>query len=512
MTMPGKKTILILTAVFLMAPPLSAAQGISAAADTVQDSNGAGSPVSPGAAGLVEDTASADTDDVPRTVVPRFSADSALGEKNISTDSAWSTAQTDTAGLADTAVTEDTSFFELSPVTVAFADSAEREPERLYPGVSPEQHLLARRMLDFFFDAEWDSSGHIEKELMRLEKKHGLPPLSALLTVGIRVLRVLHGDYGSDRIKKGLLKEIDKVAARGLELADPGGSPDPCRATDLLITGGIQGFTAALEIDRNPINAAINGLSSLKSLKKAAELDTLVRDAYLGVAMYHCIMSRAPALVRGTLALVGKQVSLEKGLEYMRVCAYGGRYTNEVAQLCLIEFLSPYLGHEAREKQLILNSLQQRYPHNPFFVFLEFDEDLCFHPENLTGFSFKDRIQQQITQFTMSNPSSQCYANLVKWQYLLVDPFPSDELAPDKEFMLRRYSYYPVFLQAVREKIVGGSDSAEAKTDHARRLRFIRAMGARAERMLDASNDMPQNRKGLYLWHIRDALRVTEKQ
>jgi hypothetical protein len=458
------------------------------------------------------DSLFADTDYYPSTVIPQFSPDSVLGE--MPGDTAAGSVYPDTAGaalIADTVVTEDTSSARPDSAGAGYADGVRPGPENLYPGVSPEQHLLARQMLDLFYDAEWDSADDAAKRLLRLEKKQRLPPLSALLMVGIRVLRILHGEYESDRVRKGLLREVDKIAARGLELADPDSNPDSCRATNLLITGGIQGFTASLEIDRNPINAAINGLSSLKSLKKAVEVDSMVYDAYLGVAMYNCVMSKAPALVRGALAVIGKKVSLEKGLEYMRVCAYGGRYTNEVALLCLIEFLSPYLGHEANEKQLILRTLQRRYPHNPYYTFLEIDEDLCFHTENLSGFSFKDRIQQQIRQFTMGNPGSQCYANLVKWQYLLVDPFPSEVLAPDKEFRLRRFSYYPVFLQAVREKIVGDNDSAETKTDRLRRQRFIRAMGARAERMLDASDAMPSNRKGLYLWHIRDALRMKEE-
>jgi hypothetical protein len=500
--MPATKILLIVTSAVIIGASVTAAPGGPAAG---QDS-GAALPAVSGA-----DSSIADTEYIPSTVVPQFSIDSVLGKENAGADTAAGPVRADTAAAAvsaDTAVPEDTAVLRLDSTAAAYADTAPPRREGLYPGISPEQHLLARRMLDFFYDADWDNAENTAKKLLRLEKKQHLPPLSSLLAVGIRVLRVLHGEYENSRERKGLLREIDKLAAKGLELADPDAGPDSCRATNLYITGGIQGFTASLEIDRNPINAAINGLTSLKYLKKAAELDTVVRDAYLGVAMYNCVMSKAPALVRGALALIGKKVSLQKGLTYMRICAYGGSYTNEVAQLCLTEFLSPYLGHEAGEKRHILRSLQRRYPHNPFYVFLEFDENICFHPENLKGFSFKDRVQGQITRFTMSNVTSKCYANIVKWQYLLVDPFPSEELAPDKELMLRGFSYYPVFLQAVREKLTGGNDTAEAKTDRVRRLRFIRAMGARAERMLDASDDMPSNRKGLYLWHLRDALRA----
>jgi hypothetical protein len=459
-----------------------------------------------------EDTTAVDTEYAPSTAAPLFSADSVLGEeaKDTTLDSAFGAIQPDTAGTlahADTSVRRTDS----TALASASAASMERLRRRLYPGVSLEQHLLARQVLDFFYYPDWDSSDNSAKKLQKLEKREHLPPLSALLMVGIRVLKVLHGEYENDRAKKGLMREIDKLAAKGLELADTKNNPDSCRATVLLISGGIKGFIAALEIDRNPINAALNGLSALKLLKKAVERDTIVRDAYLGVALYHCVMSKAPAIVRGALALLGKKASLAKGISFMRICAYGGWYTNEIAQLCLTEFLSPYLGCEVLEKQKILRSLQRRYPHNPFYVFLEFEEDLCFHPENLAGFSFKDRMQQRIGRFAPSDYSSKCYANLVKWQYLIVDPFPSEELAPDKSFKLRGFSYYPVFLQATREKIAHRNDSNETRTDRIRRLRFIRAMGAKAERMLDASDDMPSNRKGLYLWHIRDALRMGQE-
>jgi hypothetical protein len=454
-----------------------------------------------------EDTTAADTEYAPRTSTPLFLPEDSLfkNEKEAGhVDSTRVSAQTDTSG------------------TVAATDTFGRRPDsgalelsetmHLYPGISVEQHVLARLMLDYFYNADWDSSDIAAKNLQKLEKEQQLPPLSALLMVGVRVLRVLHGEYENDRVKKALRRDIDKISARGLERADPKKNPDSCRATNLLITGGIKGFVAALEIDRNPINAALSGLSSLKLLKKAIELDTTVNDAWLGLALFNCVMSKAPAIVRGALAIIGRKVSLAKGVSYLRICAYRGCYTNETAKLCLTEFLSPFLGNEAREKRMVIRSLERQCPHNPFFTFLELEEILCFQPAGLFGFSFKERMQQQIGQFVVSDYSSKCYANLVKWQYLLIDPFPSEELAPDKTFKLRGFSYYPVFLQALREKILHGGDSTETKIDRAHRLRFIAAMGARAERMLDASDQMPSNQKGLYLWHVRDALKIDNEQ
>jgi hypothetical protein len=454
------------------------------------------------------DTTIADTEYAPRTTVPLFLPEDSLFKEEEETghaDSAQVPALTDTAG---TSIAADTLVRHPDTAALGLSDTTQAHPASLYPGISAEQDALARRMLDCFYNADWDSSDDVARNLQKLEKEQKLPPLSALLMVGVRVLRVLHGEYENDRVKKALRRDIDKLSSKGLERADPQKNPDSCRATCLLISGGIKGFVAALEIDRKPINAALSGISSLKLLRKAVEQDTTLNDAWLGLALFNCIMSKAPAIVRGALAIIGRKVSLAKGVSYLRICAYRGRYTNETAKLCLTEFLSPYLGNEAREKRMVIRSLERQYPHNPFYTFLEFEEDLCFQPSSLFGFSFKERIQRQIRQFVVSDYNSKCYATLVKWQYLLIDPFPSEELAPDKTFKLRGFAYYPLFLQALREKIMHGSDSTETKTDRAHRLRFIAAMGARAERMLDASDEMPANQKGLYLWHVRDALKI----
>ena len=495
-TSSGKAII----AFFLFAQAYGAAEqksGTAPAIDSIADS-------------MSGDDSFIDSAFTPRIAIPFIPEDSIYeeGEETGNTDSTRGMVPADTAGIITAA---DTMARRPDSVPSGQNDTARFRPVRLYSGLSAEQHALARQMLDYFYNADWDNSDNAAKNLQKLEKEQRLPPLSALLMVGVRVLRILHGEYENDRVKKGLVRDIDKLSSKGLERADPKKNPDSCRATNLLITGGIKGFVAALEIDRKPINAVLNGFSSLKLLKKAVERDTTVNDAYLGLALFNCIMSKAPGIVRGALAIIGRKVSLAKGVSYLRACAYRGCYTNETAKLCLTEFLSPYPGNEAREKRMVIRSLERQYPHNPFFTFLEFEEDLCFHPQNLFGFSFKERIQRQIGQFVVSDYSSKCYANLVKWQYLLIDPFPSEELAPDKTFKLRGFAYYPVFLQAARERILHGNGSTETKTDRARRLRFIAAMGAKAERMLDASDYMPANQKGLYLWHIRDALRMDQE-
>ena len=162
-----------------------------------------------------EDTAAVDTEYAPRTTAPLFLPEDSLfkDEKEAGqVDSTRVSAQTDTAG------------------TVAAADTLGHRPDsgalrlhdtvHFYPGISAEQHALARRMLDCFYNADWDSSDIAAKNLQKLEKEQQLPPLSALLMVGVRVLRVLHGEYENDRVKKALRRDVQqnrcqRTGARG---------------------------------------------------------------------------------------------------------------------------------------------------------------------------------------------------------------------------------------------------------------------------------------------------------
>ena len=381
-------------------------------------------------------------------------------------------------------------------------------PPWLYRGISIEQDEQARHMTGYFFNFDWNGAEKAGKKLQRIEKKGRLAPLSYLLMVGMRVFRIQNGEYEDDHARKGLLHEVEKLSQKGLELANPANEPDSLAAVDLFITGGIKGFIATLEIDKNPISAARNGFAAQKLLEKALRRDTAMSDAGLGLGLFNCVLAKAPLIVRGALNLIGKDVSLERGLGYLRRSAYHGCYTNDIAKLYLVRFLSPYWGHEANEKNRILRSLEVSYPTNPYFVFLELEENLCFHPAALSGFSFTERIKRQIRQLKAYDYSTQRYANLVKWQYLLVNQFPISGIAPDTTCNLRAFSYYPAFLQAMKDKFLCENERSVSKGDRARRLRFFRAEGVKVMRSLGASTEMPGELKDLYLWHVRDGLRV----
>ncbi len=110
-----------------------------------------------------------------------------------------------------------------SPMPKITVETAtEKRPPWLYPGISMEQHELATQMLAAFGNFDWSGAEKAGRRLMRLEKKRQLPPLGYLLLIGIRVLRFQNGEYGSEREKADLLREINKLAGKGLRTCRSG--------------------------------------------------------------------------------------------------------------------------------------------------------------------------------------------------------------------------------------------------------------------------------------------------
>ncbi len=123
-------------------------------------------------------------------------------------------------------------------------------------------------------------------------------------------------------------------------------------------------------------------------------------------------------------------------------------------------------------------------------------------------FPNKSRLNRQISRFRTAGYFARQYANLVKRQYLLIDPFPASGVSPDTSLAMGDFSYYPIFLQALREKYLLGNGT-NSKADRVRRQRYIKSLGASASKMLAASS-MPASRRNFFQWHIRDALNFKE--
>lgn len=373
------------------------------------------------------------------------------------------------------------------------------ENDGRYPGIIEEQDRIANQMIHEIYSFNWEEADKIALKMQKLENRENLPPLSYLLMVSMRVVRIQNSEFENENEENMLIEESEELAQAGMVRSNPSRAPSKSKSTYLFIYGGIKGFYATLKIGRNPVEAAIEGYSALKMLERLIELDPQIKDVYMGLGIFYCALAKAPSIVRGALNMVGKNITFEKGIEYLQISAYEGKYTTETAKQYLIQFLSPYLGHEVAEKNKIFRSLQQDYPKNPYYLFLEINENICFHPGKVDK-DLLQRARKRLSKFKTDDFSKKRYVTLVQYQYCFLDSLSS--ISPDTAVDLREFSFYPYFLEALKEK-----DNPEIK----KRERYKRVNwsknGAHAAKLLDESS-MSLNRKNFFAWYVRDALRI----
>ncbi len=381
----------------------------------------------------------------------------------------------------------------------------------LYPDLSTDQSDLAHQALNQAYSANIKRARKSVAALRDLETAKHLPPLSQLLSVAIDVMRYQNGDYEDEEGEKDLLSAISEASEQGSYLCQQALKQTPGHPTYMLILGGIRGFNATLKIHGNPSQAMSDGFQALKLLEKARAGNARLKDAYMGTGIFNCTAANAPLFVRATLKIIGRSVTMKTGLEALRVSAYQGQYTSVSSQLFLIQFLSPYDQELMREKREIFHSLETSFPRNPYYTFLRTDEALCFQPDSFYAKSTRSALASRITAFSAADFPSRRYANLVRWQYTLLDPSPERRYAPDTSFRFRDYEFYPAFIDALRFKRAM-EDSLEPEEKPAK------AALATLEEMRDSClaviGDSPMNptRKRLYQWHVTDALRWSLKR
>jgi hypothetical protein len=378
----------------------------------------------------------------------------------------------------------------------------------LYPDIAREQSDLAHQALVQAYSAKVQRAHKTVSALQALEAERQLPPLSQLLSLAIDVMRYQNGDYADEDEEKELLESIDRAAEQGSAACQQMLKKIPGHPTYLLILGGIRGFTATLKIQGNPSQAMSDGFQALKLLEKARAADSRLKDSYMGTGIFNCTAANAPLVVRATLKIIGRSVSMKPGLEALRVSAYQGQYTPVSSQLFLIQFLSPYDEELAREKREIFRSLEGSFTRNPYYTFLRNDENLCFHADSFFSRSARTSLAARIASFGGGDFASRRYANLVRWQYTLLDPAPDRRYAPDTAFQFRDYGFYPVFIEAIRGKRALEDTLEPGEKPSKAALAGLRDMRDNCLGLI-ADSPMSTARKRYYAWHVTDALRWT---
>jgi hypothetical protein len=397
----------------------------------------------------------------------------------------------------------------------AFSVERREASPKFYPGIGEEQSMRAHDALRAFHNGNFRRAERFLREMDRIEARDSLAPLSRLLTVAMAGLYLQRDDAGDAAEKARLGALLDSAAREGLatckargrrrQEAPPGTNPaDPACA---LIRGGIDGFRAVLKLHvASPVQVLKEGLAAVSVLEKGIAADSSLKDAYMGIGIFHCTAAgNAPRVVRSMLSAVGRKVDYEDGLEYLRRSAYEGQYTSTASQLYLIQFLSPYDLELRREKIEILRTLQEVYPLSPYYPFLRWQESLAFYPDSFFNAPrLKKSLERRMRAVETRDYAAERYLNLLKYQYTLLDPKPAPQYAPDTSFDLGGYAFYPGFIEAVRLRRELRAPAAGPERE--KKLADLRERRKKLLAEVKRADLNPSNRK-LYQWHVQDALR-----
>ncbi len=374
---------------------------------------------------------------------------------------------------------------------------------RLYPGITEEQSHKAHRALDAFYNGNPAESERILTALDALEDTDSLPPLSRLVQVATSVIQLQRNEAKNEKEENRLRALIAHAAEEGNGECLQADKQSPVYPTYLLLQGGIEGFFATLKISSNPTKAFSEGIAALKLLEKSLELDSTLMDANMGLGIFRCTAANAPLMIRATLKMMGRQVSMSGGLDILRRSAYEGQYTSVASQLFLIQFLSPYDEGLRQEKREIFRSLSKTFPRSAYYAFAGWEEALCFYPDSFYQAKTRRSLERRIRATVPANYSGMRYLNLVKFQYTLINPHASPFYAPDTSMNMHEYNFYPVFVEALRLRKEIMDDSGEVPKAMKKNLSVLKD----STLVLLQESGMNSSNLHLFEWHIKDALR-----
>ena len=396
-------------------------------------------------------------------------------------------------------------FFVLTTFSPIHALSATNSP---YPGITPQQHILALEVMHEFFAQHWERAESTACEMRNLERTASALPLSPMLRFAMRSWRIINNEFDSSEQGDSLFLELGPLRAECLDILHKRHFADSTRPTRMFLEAGINGFNATLIIRSKPLTALRDGLQSFRTLDSVRTLAPQIKDAFLGLGLFQCALANEPGIIGFAVHLFnGLSVSLDSGLAYLRVCSGDSLlYTRDGAREYLIQFLSPFDTGEAAEKQAVFRSLEAEFPGNPYYVFQEIDEGMAFHRDRVFSKSFCAWAVSQIPGFDTSNSTMRTYANCVRWQCSVIDSTLATTLKPRPFKPREALSFYPAFLEAAKAKYLVESEWDKYRREEKSDVRLFHRLRGMAFSILRKSKIHPMLRE-YYLWHLEDGLK-----
>ena len=205
---------------------------------------------------------------------------------------------------------------------------------------------------------DYDSAIAAADRLIEMEPDN---PAGYFFTAG--VFNTMISDYEDERWSKDFHKYSRLAVDKAQRLIDSGDTD----AWNYFYLGGSQGYISFQNMRTDRFFSALgHGMSAIKNLKKAVELDSTLYDAYLGIGNYKYWISRKTQFVEWVPFISDRR---EEGIADIYNAMWKGRYSGDSAASTLGWIL---LDEKKFDDALeIIAGQIEKYPESRFFMYIQ---------------------------------------------------------------------------------------------------------------------------------------------
>ena len=199
---------------------------------------------------------------------------------------------------------------------------------------NPEIMEIAERGMNYIYEIKPIEARNIFNELVSKYPQH---PFGHF---GLAMSKWAEFEYLDEQTSPHLDKEYHILTQKAIEVGEKWVKKNPNDSYARMCLGGIYGLLARLYVTQHKwIKAYFTGKKAVSNMKKSLEIDPTTYDAYLGLGLWEYSAGTLGGVIK-VLASFFIRGSVEKGIEYLKICAEKGRFNRIAAKLLLIEIFT----------------------------------------------------------------------------------------------------------------------------------------------------------------------------
>lgn len=226
------------------------------------------------------------------------------------------------------------------------------------PALTPELDKPLITGIDDIYRMRFDDA---EQEAQRAIAIEPGDPHAYLGLAGVAWTRyVYETDQGDDH----WIDEYEKRTAKAVLVGTKWLKLHPDDAQAMMTLGAAYGLSSRLQIIRHHwLTGYWQGRQALSLTKQAVQKDPQLWDAYLGLGMYDYYSDLYPRFI-GVLAKIVLRGNRQRGIDYLKMVAEKGHYSQSNAKILLVEIYTedPYGAKDPAKAVEIMQDLRRKYP------------------------------------------------------------------------------------------------------------------------------------------------------